>query len=193
MIGRQSFKKRIMDFVEDISETLNANQISSDMATRIVHRTTHGPDSLFHEDLDSITPAVVLRPGSTNEVSKIVKLANDYKTPIVVQGGRTGSYGAEAMKDCVVLDLANMNKIIDFDPRNYRISAEAGIRIKDYNEYLNERGYMSIEYPTLAWTSTLGARIGVSGYNKFENTWGGSAVATKGIEVVLANGARSIS
>lgn len=38
------------------------------------------------------------------------------------------------------------------------------------------------------WTTTLGARAAVSGYNRFENTWGGSAVNIKGIEAVLANG-----
>jgi glycolate oxidase len=158
------------------------------MATRIVHRTAHGPESLLHEDIDDFTPAIVIRPKSTEDVVEIVKLANECEVPIVPQGGRTGSYGAEGVYGCIVLDLLNMNKIININKKTYRITAQPGIRIKDYNEFLEKKGFLSLEHPTMVWTATLGARAGLSGYNKFENTWGGSAVNIKGIEVVLANG-----
>ena len=82
--------------------------------------------------------------------------------PIVPQGGRTGTFGAEGMRDCIVVDFVNMDKILKVDEQSYRITAQAGIRIKDYNEFLQKRGYMSLEYPTMSWTSTLGARAGIS-------------------------------
>ena len=176
------------DFVQELQNILAADQISTDRLTRIVHRAAHGPETLLHDDLSIFNPGVVVRPKSTMDVVEIVKLANRFEIPIVPQGGRTGSYGAEGIQDCIVLDLANMNKVVSFDEKNYRITAEAGIRIKDYNEFLQSKGYMSLEYPTMAWTATLGARAGVAGYNKFENTWGGSAQNIKGLEVVLANG-----
>lgn len=176
------------EYVERITSILKANQVSIDRPTRIAYRVTHGLEALFHENLDDLTPDIVIRPESTEEVITIIKLSNEFEIPIVPQGGRTGSCGAEGMRGGIVLDLANMNKILDIDEKAYRITAQAGIRIKDYNEYLQQKGYMPVEYPSMSWTSTLGARAGVSGYNKFENTWGGSAVNIKGIEVVLANG-----
>jgi len=186
-IGERFSMADIQGFIDSISEKLAQGQISTDMPTRIVHRSTHGPETLLHDDLSEFTPAVVARPKSTEEVVDLVRLAYDYGIPIVPQGGRTGSFGAEALRDCVVLDLTNMNRIVRFNEKTYRITAQSGIRIKDYNEFLQEKGYMSLEYPTMSWTATLGARAAVSGYNKFENTWGGSAVNIKGIEVVLAN------
>ncbi|MFH1480620.1 MAG: FAD-binding oxidoreductase [Pseudomonadota bacterium] len=180
--------KGIKGFIEAVSEKLEPNQVSTDMPTRIVHRLTHGPESLLHEDQNDFTPALVVRPKSTEDVVGIVEIANEYEIPIVPQGGRTGTYGAEGMRDCLVVDLANMNKILKLDEETYRITAQAGIRIVDYNEFLKQKGYMSLEWPTMILSSTLGSRAAVSGYNKFENTWGGSAVNIKAMEVVLANG-----
>lgn len=76
------------------------------------------------------------------------------------------------MLTCIVLDFVNMNKVLRIEMRSYRITAQAVIRIKDYMSFLEQRGYMSLEYPTMSWTSTLGSRAGVAGYNKFENTRG---------------------
>ena len=176
------------NFVKEIISQIEPGQISTDLATRIAYRAAHGPETLLHEDLGDFTPAVVVRPKSTEDIVNVVKLANELEIPIVPQGGRTGSFGSEAIRDCIVLDFTNMNKILSIDEESYRITAQVGVRIKDYMEFLAQRGYMSLEYPTMAWTSTLGARAGVAGYNKFEHTWGGSAVNTKGLEVVLANG-----
>lgn len=180
--------KPLEEFVKEISTRLEADQISTDLPSRIAQRITHGPELLLHDDLMEFTPGVVMRPKSTDDVVETVKLANQYEIPIVPQGGRTGSYGTECIRDCIVLDLIKMNRILDFDPGRYRITAQAGIRLKDFNDFLQAKGYLSLEQPTTIWSATLGARASLAGYNKFENTWGGSAVNTKGIEVVLANG-----
>lgn len=180
--------KSLKNCIDAISKKLGADQVSADMPTRIAYRVTHGPEGLLHEDMGDFTPAVVVRPKSTEEVVEVVRLASEFEVPIVPQGGRTGTFGAEGMRDCIVVDFANMDKVLKVDEGSYRITAQAGIRIKDYNEFLQKRGYMSLEYPTMSWTSTLGARAGISGYNKFKHAWGGSAVNIKGIEVVLASG-----
>ena len=116
----------IQGLIEGVSEKLEPDQLSTDMPTRIVHRLSHGPESLLHEDLSDFTPALVVRPKSTEEVVRIVELANEYEVPIVPQGGRTATYGGEGMRDCLVVDLSNMNKIIRLDEATYRITAEAG-------------------------------------------------------------------
>ena len=49
-------------FLDGLSGILETDQISIDMPTRIAYRTSHGPESLLHEDLGDFTPAVVARP-----------------------------------------------------------------------------------------------------------------------------------
>lgn len=59
----------------------------------------------------------VLKPRTTEEVSKIVKYCNEKRIGIVPQGGNTGLVGGSVpVKDEVVLSLSNLNKIRSFDP-----------------------------------------------------------------------------
>ena len=59
----------------------------------------------------------MLKPRTTEEVSKIVKYCNEKKIGIVPQGGNTGLVGGSVpVRDEVILNLSNLNKIRSFDP-----------------------------------------------------------------------------
>jgi len=59
----------------------------------------------------------VLKPRTTEEVSKIVKYCNEKRIGIVPQGGNTGLVGGSVpVRDEVILNLSNLNKIRSFDP-----------------------------------------------------------------------------
>nr|HID58010.1 FAD-binding oxidoreductase [Desulfobacterales bacterium] len=178
----------VQECIRDITKGIGEEKISVDKPTRIAHRITHGPEALLHEDLGDFTPAAVVRPRTTEDVVTIVKHANRYEIPLIPQGGRTCTYGAESMRDGIVVDTTSMNEILEFDEEALRIGAQAGVRVVDYIDYLAKRGYMSLEFPTMNRASTLGSRASISGYNKFENRWGGSRDHIRGLEVVLANG-----
>lgn len=63
--------------------------------------------------------SIVLRPGSTDEVSKILKLANDNGIAIVPQGGNTGLVGGQIPFDEgneIIVSLSRMNSIREIDP-----------------------------------------------------------------------------
>jgi glycolate oxidase len=174
--------------IKEVKKALGEENVSVDKASLIVHRTTHGPESLIHEDWDDFTPSAVVRPKTTEDVVNLVKYASKYEIPLVPQGGRTCTYGAECVKGAIAIDTTSMDQLVEFDEAAYRITAQAGMRVVDYINFLSERGYVSLEFPTMNKTSTLGSRAAISGYNKFENRWGGSKDHIKGLEVVLANG-----
>ena len=59
----------------------------------------------------------VLKPRTTEEVSRIVKYCNEKKIGIVPQGGNTGLVGGSVpVRDELILSLSNLNKIRSFDP-----------------------------------------------------------------------------
>ena len=59
----------------------------------------------------------VLKPRTTEEVSKIVKYCNEKRIGIVPQGGNTGLVGGSVpVRDELILNLSNLNKIRSFDP-----------------------------------------------------------------------------
>jgi len=189
---KKPLSERALELADELSEAIGADKVSTDLPTRIVHRFTHGPEALLHEDLNDFLPALVVHPRSTEDVEEALRLANELLVPVVPQGGRTATFGAEAMRDCMALDMCSMTKISDFDEQTHVITAEAGIRIIDFISYIEERGYMSPEFPTMNRTSTLGARVAIHGYNKFFDAWGPSGHYVRAIEVVLPYNARAV-
>ena len=83
-------------------------------------------------------PEVVVRPGSTDEIVRIVKLANRELVPITPRGAGSGlSGGAVPVCGGIVVATERMNHILDFDPGNMMITVEPGVISNDINEYLS--------------------------------------------------------
>ncbi|WP_318249179.1 FAD-binding oxidoreductase [Geoglobus acetivorans] len=73
----------------------------------------------------------VVKPGSTEEVSRIMKLANERKIPVFVRGGGTGlSGGAIPTRPGIVLSMERMNRIIEIDEQNLMAVCEAGVTLR---------------------------------------------------------------
>ena len=62
------------------------------------------------------TPLAVVRPGSTKEVSAVLKWANRTGTAIVPRGGGTGLTGATAAGGAVLLSMERMRAIREIRP-----------------------------------------------------------------------------
>jgi glycolate oxidase len=77
---------------------------------------------------------VVVRPANTDEVSRIIKLANDRKIPVFPRGGGTGLVGgAVPTLNGIVLSLERMNQI-RVDKENLMADAEAGVTLGKLSE-----------------------------------------------------------
>lgn len=176
------------DIVRAISAGIGESKVDDSKATRIAHRIGHGVEVFLHDNFDHFTPGVVVWPESVEDIQKILRIASEWEVPVVPQGGRTSSYGAEGMHGCIVLDPGRMDRIVEFDEVRRRVTAEAGIRVADLADYVTSRGYMLLELPSMEKVSYLGSRAALHGYNRFENRWGSSGYNIKGLEVVLASG-----
>ena len=124
-----SKENKIEKAIAELSASIGKDKISVDKPTRVCYSITHGSEFLFHEDyFGDFLPDAVVRPSCTNEVQEIVKIANAYKVPLVPSGGRSGSCGAEGIPGGIVVDMCGMDKILELNERDYRVTAEAGIR-----------------------------------------------------------------
>src|SRR5437762_12633663 len=71
---------------------------------------------------------LVLRPGSTAEVSAICKLANEHRVALVPQGGNTGLVGGQTPHNGeVVVSMRRLDKIRDIDTASNTMTCEAGV------------------------------------------------------------------
>lgn len=134
---------------------------------------------------------LVLKPGSTQEVSRILTLASETGTPIVPQGGNTGLVGGQMPDGTgreVVLSLSRLNRIREIDLSSNTAVVEAGVVLQVLQEAASERDRL---FP-LALASQGSCQIGG---NLSSNAGGIGALAygtardlCLGLEVVLPTG-----
>src|SRR6187551_1879235 len=71
---------------------------------------------------------LVLRPGSTAEVSAICKLASEHRIALVPQGGNTGLVGGQTPHNGeVVVSLRRLDRIREVDTASNTMTCEAGV------------------------------------------------------------------
>ncbi|WP_104664821.1 FAD-binding oxidoreductase [Ensifer adhaerens] len=137
------------------------------------------------------TTPMVLRPGSVDEVSRIMKLASATRTAIVPQGGNTGHVAGQIPREGkadIVLSLERLTRIRDVDPIGNVIVADAGCILADVQKAADEHNRL---FP-LSLGSEGSARIG----GNLSTNAGGTAVLAYGnmrqlclgLEVVLPTG-----
>ena len=134
---------------------------------------------------------LVLRPGSTDEVSRLLAIANETGTAIVPQSGNTGLNGGQIPTDAgteVLLSLDRMSRILDADPADNTITVEAGAILKSVQEAADAVERL---FP-LSLASEGSCRIGgnlstnAGGLNVIR--YGNTRDLCLGLEVVLADG-----
>jgi len=132
---------------------------------------------------------MVLRPGSVEEVSRILKLANETKTAIVPQGGNTGLVGGQIPHHGeIVLSLNRLDKIREVDATSNTIIAEAGVSLGRVREAAANVDRL---YPLLLpseGTCTVGGNLSTNAGGTTAVSWGVARQQVLGLEVVLADG-----
>lgn len=87
--------------------------------------------------------SLVLRPGSTEEVSKVLKYCNEKMLAVNPQGGNTGLVGGSVpVFDEIVINLGRMNQIREFDDVSGVLVADAGVVLEAADNFLAERDYV---------------------------------------------------
>ena len=134
-------------------------------------------------------PDVVLLPTSTEEVSKIMKLAYEMEIPVTPQGGRTGlSGGALPVKRGVVVSLLRMKRILKIDKKNMQVTVEPGVISADLQQALAEDDLFFPPDPSSTVESTLGGNVAENaGYTRAVK-YGVTRDYVLGLEAVLPNG-----
>ena len=96
----------------------------------IVEKDKQAPFLVEFRNLWTGHTPVVLRPGSTQEVSELLKIANETSTAIIPQGGNTGLVGGQISHNGeVVLSLQRLDKVREVDPVCNTITCEAGVTL----------------------------------------------------------------
>ncbi len=132
---------------------------------------------------------LVLRPETVEQVSSILKLANETRTAIVPQGGNTGLVGGQIPHHGeVVLSLNRMTKIREIDPVSNTITVEAGVTLQRTREAAAEADRLYPQLLPSEGTCTIGGNLSTNAGGVAAIAYGIARSHVLGLEVVLADG-----
>jgi glycolate oxidase len=134
-------------------------------------------------------PDVVVLPTTTEQVSRILKLANEKRIPVTPRGAGTNvSGGSIPIKGGIVLCTTRMNKILDINKANFTAAVEPGVVLQDFNMALAKQGLFYPPDPQSFMGCTIGGTVAENAGGPYCVKYGVTKQYVLGLEVVLANG-----
>jgi alkyldihydroxyacetonephosphate synthase len=133
--------------------------------------------------------AAIVHPGSVEEISALLALANDARIPVVPWGGGSGTQGgALPIHGGLVVDLKRLNQILEINEQALYVRAQAGINGTELEWALNERGLTLPHYPASAHCATLGGYLAPRGSGTISTKYGKAEDLVMSLEVALPDG-----
>ncbi|THK36862.1 FAD-binding oxidoreductase [Ensifer sp. MPMI2T] len=137
------------------------------------------------------TTPLVLRPGSVEEVSRIMRLASQTRTAIVPQGGNTGHVAGQIPREGkadMVLSLERLNRIRDVDPVGNVIVADAGCILTDIQKAADDAGRLFPLSLGSEGSAQIGGNLSTNAGGTAVLAYGSMRQLSLGLEVVLPTG-----
>ena len=143
--------------ISDLKEILPA----SDILENSEEMRDYATDALDMKN--TYLPDAVVFVETIEQVQNIVKLANEYKTPIVCRGAGTNVVGAcVPVNGGIILNFAKMNKIKEINPENMTAIVEPGVILGDFQKEAEKLGLFYPPDPSNLAISTIGGSIAQS-------------------------------
>ena len=134
-------------------------------------------------------PAVVVMPQSTKEVSEILRLANEYRFPVIPRGaGSNVSGGCISVPDSIILVMTRLNRILEIDRENHVGIVEAGVITAAFQAEVEKLGLFYPPDPSSQEFSTIGGNVAECAGGPRGLKYGVTRDYVLGLEVVLADG-----
>ncbi|WIW48070.1 FAD-binding oxidoreductase [Bradyrhizobium sp. 62B] len=132
---------------------------------------------------------LVLRPGSTAEVSEICKLASAHNIALVPQGGNTGLVGGQTPHNGeVVVSLRRLDKVREVDTASNTMTCEAGVVLQVAQAKASEVDRLFPLSLGAEGSCTIGGNLSTNAGGTAALAYGVAREMALGLEVVLADG-----
>jgi glycolate oxidase len=140
--------------------------------------------------LEPHQPEFVVTPKTTEEVQRIVLLANREKIPLVPMGNGMSLAGLVIpLKGGIVMDMKRMNKILEVNPIARYAVVEGGTSQGALKSYLQEHHpQLRHSLPDAPAATTIAANVALHGQGRLTQQYGFNSDMVTGLEVVLPTG-----
>ena len=136
---------------------------------------------------DPVLSKAVVFPETNEEVSKILKLCNEHKIPVVPYGTGTSLEGnVVGIENGITISLEKMNKVLSVNAEDFDCRVQACVTKEQLNEYLREDGVFFPIDPGA--NAAIGGMASTSASGTMAVKYGTMKTVISGLTVVLPNG-----
>ena len=150
----------------------------------------HAREAAPEDAVDGVAPSFVAEPGSTEDISELMKLANDRNIAVAPRGGGTSmALGNPPRELGLILSTTRMNAVVEHVPGDQVVRVQSGIRFADLQERLAESDQMlGVDPPEAGDGATVGGIVAANSSGPKRYRYGTIRDLIIGITVVLADG-----
>ena len=144
-----------------------------------------------HDETEDLffLPDAVVSPSTPEEVSAVLRLANDLGIPVTPAAARTGlSGGAIPVQGGISMSMQRFNKILSIDSSNFQATVEPGVINQVFHEACKEKGLFYPPDPSSWGTSTMGGNVAYNSGGPKAVKYGVTNAYVLNLEVVLPTG-----
>ncbi len=170
-----------MDIFSEIRKIVGEENVFDDRVECI----SYSRDLSVHEGI----PEAVVFAHTTEQISAIMRLANQEKVPVTVQGSGTATTGASLpVEGGILLDVHKMDKILEIDKENFYATVEPGVICNNLNIALKKHNLMFPPNPGSELIATIGGMMSTNSSGHRAVKYGTARDYVKALKVVLADG-----
>ena len=160
-----------------------------------------GPDALVRDAGELLTyesdalvrlrerPAVAVLPDTVDQVQRVVRLCHQRKVPFVARGSGTGlSGGALPHPDGVLIVMTRLNRVLEIDIPNLRITVEPGVTNLEVTRRVASAGYYYAPDPSSQVICSIGGNVAENSGGAHCLKYGFTVHHVLGVEAVLPDG-----
>ncbi|MCI0455248.1 MAG: FAD-binding oxidoreductase [Candidatus Dadabacteria bacterium] len=148
------------------------------------------PDELEHYEVDTKKPSLVVFPGTTEEISGIMKIASSATLSITPWGGGTKiGFGREPSKVDIIVCTGRLNRILEHEAGDLVATAECGTQLKVFQGVVKGKNqFLAIDPPHEESGATLGGIIATNDSGPRRLRFGTMRESLIGIKFVRSDG-----
>jgi glycolate oxidase len=170
-----------MSIIEELKRIVGDDGVLSGKGERMTYERDAYP-------LESAQPLATVLPSTTEQVAAIVKLCAKHEIPFTPRGAGTGLAGGTLCPGGVLIGVARMNRILDIDLRNRRLTAQAGAVNVELTKAVAGDGYLYAPDPSSQGASTIGGNIANNAGGPHTLKYGVTVNHVLALEMVLPDG-----